>query len=212
MVDLYYWGNTLVEVVGDRVENGTVLIRTLERKLWVDKWQVICVFVDHLAPAGPHIKCPVVVELCDGEIAWATEIGQQIMKDTISKGSSTKKYGKQPSNRRELDNIMGYLAELAVSKLLQLPWNPTMSYLKKSADIGRHYQIRYAHSSYRRLIVRPNDSNTDLFVFVTGNKHKLTVWGCIEGKKAKQVIYLDSPSNRPQAYFIPKENLTYLPA
>jgi len=209
IVPLYYWGGTLVSA--ERTVGDKVFVRILTSQPWCKADDTMWVYPDQLKEAGEHLVCPCILRLTRDELKYASEVGTRIMQLAISKKYKADKYGKQSASKRLADNVMGYTAELVVAKALGLDWQPEKEYSKNSPDVGKYIQVRYSYSDKNRLIVRPHDHDSHLFVFVTGKKDKFTIHGCIEGKKAKQEEWLASPNNRPPAYFIPKEKLHYIP-
>lgn len=107
-----------------------------------------------------------------------------------------------------LENIEGYLSELAVAKALQVYYSAGEGKGFKGADVGDTIQVRWAKESHYRLIVREADSSAYTYVLVTGNAPTYNIRGFISGSNAKHPVYFETPDNdRPGAYFIPQKNL-----
>ena len=111
------------------------------------------------------------------------------------------------------DNLYGVLGEMAVAKLKGIYFPATVDTFK-DADLGKNIQVRTVGSNRNRnLIVRPDDSSTDVFVLVEITKmqgyYEGIVHGWIWGKDAKRDEWLSDfgqPYKAP-AYKVPTEEL-----
>jgi len=87
-----------------------------------------------------------------------------------------------------LRHVIGALGECAFAKHANIYWDGSVNRFKgQGQDVGA-FQIR-TRSGRLPLIIRPTDSDTDIFVLVCMGKD-LTEWevvGQIAGKEAKQI-------------------------
>jgi hypothetical protein len=105
------------------------------------------------------------------------------------------------------DNIEGACAELVVAKYYNIYWNGSVDTFK-SADLGSKIQVRWTWSHNYSLIVRPADSEKDVYILVSGYAPNFRIQGFLYGEDAKNSMYLrNDGSGRPDGYFIPNENL-----
>ena len=103
-------------------------------------------------------------------------------------------------------HIEGALGEIAVARYLNIFWSPTVNTFR-APDLGKNLQVRTRSSHDYDLIVRPTDSDTDLFVLVTGIAPIYTIWGYIQGQDAKKEELVKDYGSRPKAFFVPKKLL-----
>ena len=101
------------------------------------------------------------------------------------------------------DEIEGTLAEIAVAEALNLPWTGAKTW-DAPADVGENIQVRWAADATRRLIIRPCDTDTDIFYLVTGDLGTYEIHGWITGAEGKQRDFMMAPGDRPDAYFVPQ--------
>lgn len=145
------------------------------------------------------------IELEWHEILMAAAIGVNRYVESRRKGLkdfiTIQGYG---DNKWDMD-IEGAASEMVVAKYLELYWDGSINSFK-GGDVGR-LQIRSARPHDYKLIVRNNDSNTDLFVLVTGSSPTYRIHGYTNGKQAKQAKWWKVPGGKPGAYFVPQEEL-----
>lgn len=103
------------------------------------------------------------------------------------------------------EHIEGACGELAVAKALGRYWDGSVNTFEQPDLPG--LQVRTRSQTYYDLIVRPADSDDDLFVLVTGRCPRYVVRGWIKGADAKQEQWLQTHGNRPGAYFVPQSAL-----
>lgn len=107
-------------------------------------------------------------------------------------------------NKWDMD-IEGAASEMAVAKHLGLYWDGAINSFK-GGDVGR-LQVRSARLHDYKLIVRNNDSDTDLFVLVTGSSPDYRIHGYLSGKMAKEAKWWHVPNKPPGAFFVPQDSL-----
>jgi hypothetical protein len=106
------------------------------------------------------------------------------------------------------ENIEGYGAELAVSKVLNIYYSAGAGKGFKGADVADKVQVRWASQDNYRLIVRGPDNSEHVYVLVTGEAPEYDIKGFIPGKIAKQDKYYSNPGNgRPDAWWVPQSDL-----
>lgn len=143
------------------------------------------------------------IELEWYEYAMASEIGRLMQLSSIRQGLPDN-YGFSGSGWNE--HIEGACGELAVAKALNIYWAGGIDTFSKP-DIGANLQVRTRSKDNYDLIVRPKDSDEDIFILVTGKCPKYRIRGFVKGADAKQPQWLQDYGGRPPAYFIPPNHL-----
>ena len=144
----------------------------------------------------------VVVLLSGSEVMHAAMAGVMRRWSALSKGRNGV-YGADVRAAWDHD-INGALAEYAVAKWLGAFWSPTIGRIDQ-ADV-RQFQVRSKLLKTDRLVVRPCDKDTDIFISVLVETPKYTLCGWLEGGEAKcdkWVVAID----RPPMYFVPDKFL-----
>lgn len=150
----------------------------------------------------------IVVSLTDKEIAFARLKGTERQEDNERKGRRAA-YSFR-GNEERLHQV-GCLAELAVSKCLDLPWVPVIDTndLKSiKSDVGP-YQVRSTNYHNGCLLLHDSDRDDDVFILVIsgGEQFKLVGWiSACDGKKAK----FWREDVRHPCYFVPQSALNVL--
>lgn len=103
-------------------------------------------------------------------------------------------------------HVEGAAGEMAFAKALGAYWSGSVNTFK-DADIGTDIQVRWRSKAYYDLIVRPSDSDDDIFALVLGAIPNLSVVGWIRGADAKQERWLRTYGGRPPAWFVPQDEL-----
>lgn len=147
---------------------------------------------------------PSEIHLAEHEIRYAATIGIDRHIRAVMNGY------KQPDGASAEDawdrDIEGACAELAVAKCLNVYFCPDIN-IFKGQDVGG-YQVRSTQNPEGKLIIRPNDSSEDTFIFITGVCPTFTVHGWILGADAKRhTEWLFGPNGRPKACFVPRTAL-----
>jgi len=146
------------------------------------------------------------------EIAMAAEIGNRRQIEAMranKKPAYSFLDGSQTQDEWEL-HIQGAMGECAVAKYYRLYWNGSVNTFKL-ADIDGKIQVRTRRKDYYDLLVRPADSDNDIFILVTGvvgsYSQSLTIRGWCWGHEAKRKQWSKTHGNRPAAYFVPQNQL-----
>jgi hypothetical protein len=114
--------------------------------------------------------------------------------------------------RAQAIHVYGTWAEMVVAKALGCYWEPTVDTFK-SPDVGQNIQVRWAERPEHRLIVRPADDASHVYVLVSGFGPDFEVRGWMDGASAKREAYHTELGNgRPPVYAIPSEVLYPLSA
>jgi hypothetical protein len=144
------------------------------------------------------------VELTEPEIRMAATVGcERAIQSLTKRLGLTNHVGNKEWDRWGCD-IEAAAAELAVAKQIGVFWGGDVNTFKK-ADIGRNWQVRHSRYPNGKLIVRPEDSNQDVFILVVGLIPQFTICGWIRGVEAKVDRFLEPAP--PQAWFVPQSAL-----
>ena len=144
------------------------------------------------------------VRLTENEMRMAASTGVERQLSSLSKGLKDK-HGFDGSTPWEI-HINGSLAEAAAAKGLDIFYRGDVDTFK-NADLGGNIQVRHTKMEPPQLIVRPTDSDNDIFVLVTGAAPEYTLHGWMMGKDAKQNKWSRGYAGRPPAFFVPLEEL-----
>lgn len=104
-------------------------------------------------------------------------------------------------------DIDGAAAELAAAKVLGLFWSPSVNTFK-APDVGS-IQVRSTSYASGHLLVRPNDPDDAVFLFLRGSYHRWEVVGSIRSSSAKQPAFW-RPGNGSEVgcWWVPDHALT----
>ena len=144
------------------------------------------------------------VVLSWSEVSTAVDVGKFRQIRSLQKNLKDK-HGFNGDNGWTI-HVEGAAGEMAFAKVMNVYWNMACDVFK-APDIGGNVQIRTRSKDNYELIVRPDDSDTDVFVLVTGKAPNFCVRGWIAGKDAKQAEWSKTYANRPAAFFVPQSEL-----
>ena len=102
-------------------------------------------------------------------------------------------------------HIEGAGGEMALAKAMGVYWDGSVNTFKRDDLPGIQVRTRSRHDY--ELLVRRTDSDTEVFVLVTGQMPEYRIHGWIRGGDAKQRRWSRSHGGRPPAYFIPQSEL-----
>ena len=136
------------------------------------------------------------------EINAAAEVGIRRHIESLRKGLKDA-HGFDGKNGWSL-NINGALGEMAFAKQQNVYYDGSVNTFKLP-DVGQ-YQIRTTFMDY--LIVRPGDSDEDIFVMVQNKCPLFEIVGFMLGADAKRFNLTDRGNGRPPAHFVPAANLS----
>lgn len=113
----------------------------------------------------------------------------------------------QSDHQRKEQMQLAYGAEIAIARLLNLPWNGLDTFREK-ADVGDNIEVRYSSVPY--LILRHNDRESDIAFLVQGpTLERLFLGGFMPVKMGRTPTY---KLENEETWFIPRENLyAFLP-
>lgn len=103
-------------------------------------------------------------------------------------------------------HIEGACGEIAVAKLLNRFWSPTVNTFD-AADIGMKIQVRTRSRHDYELYIRPEDNPEHAFVLVTGKAPMFMVRGWLLARNARCDEWLQTYGGRPPAWFVPTSAL-----
>jgi len=153
----------------------------------------------------------ITVRLTPSELFIGAQVAAMRRIKSLSRGGK-EKHG---LNRDPWDaNINGALGEIAAAKALGRYWDASVDVFGR-ADIPANdmfglngIQIRTMGKNHFDLLIRPSDSDSDVFVLVTSEQSPLfIVHGWTTGAEAKQEQWLDMKGGRVAAYFVPQKCL-----
>jgi len=133
----------------------------------------------------------------------------------VSKGQGTKDIS--PTKRTWYDelqiDVLGSCGEIAVAKVVNQFWSPSVNTMHRIADVGADIEVRTTTREDGYLIVRENDADDRWFFLVTGQPPHLTVRGYLLGGDAKRDEWFQPSNNgyRP-AWCVPQSALKPIPA
>lgn len=105
------------------------------------------------------------------------------------------------------EETVGCCAELAMGKLVDRYFIPTVGTFHDVADYLKDLEIRATAREDGRLIVRDNDHPQRRYVFATVTGQAVTFHGWLYGHEAKQDRWLTNPNGYRQAWFVPQREL-----
>ena len=110
-------------------------------------------------------------------------------------------------HERKWEMTMAYSAEIAVARLLDLPWNGLNTF-KEFADVGENVEVRWSRSE--NLILRTYDRDGDLAFLVQGSSiDRLFLAGFLPVKMGR-IPEFKLPNEN--TWFIPRDRLyQYMP-
>jgi hypothetical protein len=145
--------------------------------------------------------------LSSEDMHWVETVARQRQDEAVRAGRPDR-HGYRGSDGYALHRL-GAAGELVVARFLEVPWEATVNTFK-APDIGDILQIRTRSEHWHDLIIRPDDSDDEVFVLVTGEPPELIIHGWIVGRDAKQSQWRNEHGGRPMAYFVPKIALQQL--
>lgn len=103
-------------------------------------------------------------------------------------------------------DIDGAAAELAAAKALGLYWSPSINTFK-APDVGE-IQVRSTNHQRGHLLVRPNDSDEAVFLFLRGAYQHWDLVGMIRAREAKQPqFWRDGSDGEAGCWWVPDHAL-----
>jgi hypothetical protein len=134
---------------------------------------------------------------------WAREMTTRARKRKYRNhdyGAATRRF-EESEEAELLDRLRGIAAEIAVAKLLDLPWHdPKHQSGSSSPDVGHNVGVRWSRRRY--LILRPRDPDLFVFFLVTGDPPWMTIEGSIPAISGKRPEFWKGDW-QPPAWLVP---------
>jgi hypothetical protein len=143
------------------------------------------------------------VELSLAELNMAAAAGLWRVMKSHERGLQEKKHCATRSSWEI--NFGGALGELAFARAFGLYWGGDEGTFK-GPDIGNK-QIRTSFKSNGELVVRPGDSETQMFVLVAGSGPGFEIVGWMMGSDAMRDVYWKAKWGWDPAWFVPQADL-----
>lgn len=102
-------------------------------------------------------------------------------------------------------HILGACGEMAFAKATNTYWDGSVNTFSRG-DVGR-VQVRTRQSHGADLFIRPKDSDTEVFVLVTGTPPTFRIVGWALGEWAKRPEWQHHNGGNGAAYFMPHAKL-----
>lgn len=144
------------------------------------------------------------INLTAPELRVAANVAVERRIDSIRKGLNSQKHVDGHSWNCWDGEINGAAAELAVAKLFDVHWNCGVGTFK-APDVGS-FQVRSTTYPNGKLIFRPNDSESDLFILVICDTPVYNIVGYIKGRDAMECGRVDTKFGN-KAWFVDQEFL-----
>lgn len=150
-----------------------------------------------------------VVTLTEWEYKHCVNVATTRMSVSIGKNITDIAYseGVKDYNERLLIDIRGACGELAVAKMLNKYWAPSVNTFHNVPDIQPNIEVRTTERPDGSLIVRDNDPEDRYYVLVVGVPPTMDVRGFIRGSEAKRDEFLRNPGGRRRSWFVPQSSL-----
>lgn len=118
---------------------------------------------------------PVRAPLRDGDTSWAWDVAVARWGNMRDRGVPA--YQGQSRRRHALlSDLMGALGELAVCRIIRVPWDATVDTFHRRPDIAPDIEVRYSTTGHK-LIVRDKDPSRSRVVLVTGRPPNMRALG-----------------------------------
>ena len=134
------------------------------------------------------IKSSVEVKLNRQELRAAAYAGVERRLNGVGK-KRPQLYGAEERKSEWQIDIVGAIAEYAVSKYLNVYWEPATNTERLSdllGDVGA-YQVRSTSWPQGCLLIHPRDKPNAVFILATVNDHIVTLQGWLYGHEGKSV-------------------------
>ena len=147
------------------------------------------------------------VTLTENQMRVATLTG--VERHLLSrKRQYTNAAGYDPTTVEALVNdILGAAAEFAAGIALNRVWIASVNNFKEP-DVGVNIQVRTVKRLDGKLVIRPNDSEDDVYVLCYSKslaEHNVIGW--VKGGDGKRLGDWGVPLNRPGAWFVDQKRL-----
>lgn len=151
-----------------------------------------------------------IVRLTREEVAYGALVGVHRQTSAIFRGARETVSGVGENGLGWTRHVEAALAELALAKFLDRFWDGAGDQRfrgSKLGDVGR-FQARSTSERDGHLIVRPHDSDADVFVLIVGSAPSFTLVGWTFGRDAKRPEFRCDPGGRgAPCFFVPQSAL-----
>lgn len=120
-------------------------------------------------------------------------------------------YSRSYSERLQQE-VVGACGEIALCKVMNWYWSPSVNTFHSVADVGANVEVRSSARADGSLIIRGNDADDRWYVGVFGEPPFLYVAGFIHGSQAKRDEWVRDPNGMRPAWFVPQSALQPIPA
>jgi hypothetical protein len=139
---------------------------------------------------------------------FATAVTQALMRNVYSKLHNMK--DKESYNATFIERfnfeVVGVMAEMVFVKAHDRWFNASINSYHKEGDCFG-YEIRGIQKPWHKLIIRERDDESRDYVLIYVDLPESIILGWINGKDAKNPLYLDSPNDGETAWFVPQSAL-----
>jgi hypothetical protein len=149
-----------------------------------------------------------IVQLTPWEYKQCVDVATTRMSVSIGQKITDIAPGERDYNTRLLIDIRGTCGELAVAKMLNKYWAPSVNTFHVLPDIHPNIEVRTTEQIDGSLIVRENDPEDRWYVLVIGAPPVMDVRGFIRGSDARRDEWMRNPGGHRPAWFVPQAALT----
>jgi len=150
------------------------------------------------------------IRLKNSELYIGGLVGVMRRTASMQNGNDKNKHAHKSDWSTDAD---GACAEMAASKYLSIYWEPKVNAFK-SPDLSNGWQVRSTNHQNGHLIVRGNDSDSDLFLLVVCNAPIFRLVGCMMGHEAKveEFLHVGPYADEARCWWVPQNRLRDLPS
>lgn len=151
------------------------------------------------------------VKLTNWERKAAIDCANMRMTTSDEAGWNNASTYKRTFTERLAEEVIGACGEIALCKLMNWFWSPSVNTFHHTPDVGSDIEVRSTQLETGSLIVRDNDADERWYVLVTGDGITMTIRGRIRGADAKRPEWVRDPNSYRPAWFVPQTHLLPLP-
>lgn len=155
----------------------------------------------HVSPQAP-VRQDIPVTLTDSEMYEATEHGKRMHRESREDNREDK-----TGTTSDFICIIGAMGELAVAKVLGVPWEKHLNTFK-APDVGE-FQVRARPQAYQELLFRPDDNPEEIYILVTRTRGSHFI---VRGWQWGEVCRQEGPlrkldTNRPPLHVLEQDRM-----
>lgn len=158
------------------------------------------------------LVAPPKIELTPQELHHAAHLGLTRQYQAMVRGNRDSVWEK-PYHESLSAHVVGAMGEMAVAKYMGMWFSFGEGTYKIYSDLANDIEVRTRTNGEWSLLVRPNDSDTSIFVccVIGSSAGEVVIHGWIEGKEAKKEEWSKDWGNRGRpVYSVPKESLAHI--